>query len=92
MVWDEAIRMQQHVARFMSEWDELLEGMGQSMIDPVGDKGLAVASGCIAGHQRCRAPYQGWSDEATETCREWLRERYPEFLHPSLRETSGENA
>ena len=53
------------------------------MSDPVFDKGLGVASGFVAGSQRTRAPYIGWSDETVAALREWMRARYPMFLSPS---------
>ncbi len=83
--WAEAVRLQRLMATFCDDWEALGEKLGQGMIDPVGDKALGVASGCLLGHQRCRAPYIGWSDKAMSAFRNWLRAEYPQFLHPSLR-------
>lgn len=80
--WDQAIRMQQHASRFFNELAALIEERGEGTIDPVFDKGLAVASGCLLGHQRCRAPYTGWSDETVKVVRKWLQKNHPEFLFP----------
>ena len=80
--WDEAIKMQQHAAKFFNEAEEFIEDRGESVCDSVFDKGLSVASGCVLGHQRCRAPYTGWSDETVIAMREWLKENYPEFVYP----------
>ena len=78
--WEAAINMQRRLALFgeqlecrLAEWDE-------GGIDPVADKGLAVAAGCYLGHQRCRAPYIGWRDETVSRLRGWLNENYPEFV------------
>ena len=79
--WDEAIRMQKHVAKFFGEAMGFLEARNEGFIDPVFDKGLAVASGCAAGHQRCRKPYIGWSDETVKALRQWLKDNYPEFVY-----------
>ena len=51
-------------------------------IDPVADKGLAVASGYFGGHQRTRPPYIGWNDAGVIQVRDWLKKHYPEFLAP----------
>ena len=80
--WDEAIKMQQHVARFLSEWEAAAEEWGEGLIDPVGDKAMAVASGCLDGHQRCRPPYIGWSDAGIARFRQWLQQHFPEFIYP----------
>jgi len=80
--WDEAIQMQMRVARFYADAVPFIEDLGEGSVDPVFDKGLAVASGCIGGHQRCRPPYIGWSDETIEALRDWLDKHYPEFRFP----------
>ena len=53
---------------------------GEGTIDPVFDKGMAVASGFLVGHQRCRPPYIGWSDATLTAFRDWLARKHPEFL------------
>ena len=80
--WDHAIGMQQHLATFLADAMTFLEGRDEGAIDPVFDKGLGVASGCILGHQRCCPPYIGWSDETVSSIRGWLKENYPEFVYP----------
>ena len=58
--WVEAIRMQQHIAKFFSDAEAFIDQLGEDAIDPIFDKGLGVAAGCVLGHQRCRGPYYGW--------------------------------
>jgi dihydrodipicolinate synthase/N-acetylneuraminate lyase len=78
----EAIEMQKNVASFFNEAEEFVEDLGGGTCDPVFDKGLSVAVGCLAGHQRCRPPYIGWSDETVKAVRRWVTENYPEFIFP----------
>jgi dihydrodipicolinate synthase/N-acetylneuraminate lyase len=78
--WDEAFAQQGIVARFFRELGALLAELKLGGIDPVGDKGLAVASGLLAGHQRTRPPYIGWSDAGVKAVRQFLIEQYPMFL------------
>jgi dihydrodipicolinate synthase/N-acetylneuraminate lyase len=80
--WDKAISKQWHLAKFFRELGVLMERLNLGGIDPVADKGLAIASGFFAGHQRTRAPYIGWSDTGVNQVRAWLKEHYPEFLAP----------
>ena len=80
--WDQAMRMQQHATRFYGELEALLEERNEGAIDPVVDKGLSVAAGFMLGHQRCRAPYIGWSDETVVAVRGWLQQSHPEFVYP----------
>jgi len=79
--WTEAIAMQKVAAQFFMDSAAFIESRGEGAIDPVFDKGLAVASGCAVGSQRTRAPYIGWSDETVLAMREWLRRKYPQFLY-----------
>ena len=79
--WDEAVEMQRHLAVFMQESFDFINERDEVLMDPVFDKGLAVAAGCLLGHQRCRPPYIGWSDETVKLLREWLKEKYPEFVY-----------
>jgi len=87
--WVEAINMQKIAHKFFSDVESFIRNRGESTIDPVFDKGLAVASGCVAGSQRTRAPYIGWSDETVASLREWLQQHYPQFVFPS--DKYGEN-
>ncbi len=80
--WDEAVQMQKRAAAFFSEWAAVVEGLGEGMIDPVADKGLGVASGCLRGHQRCRPPYIGWKDGTVKRVRAWLEEAHPDLVYP----------
>ena len=80
--WDKAYPMQQHVSTFFDDVEAFMEQHGQGGMDPVCDKGLGVASGCLLGHQRCRPPYIGWTDEFVIALRTWLEQRYPEFVYP----------
>jgi dihydrodipicolinate synthase/N-acetylneuraminate lyase len=83
--WEEAMAMQSIVSQFYGDLFPFVTGRGEGLIDPVFDKGLAIASGCLAGSPRTRAPYLGWSDETVAAVRSWLREHYPQFLHPDVR-------
>lgn len=78
--WDEAMKMQQKLARFFRECEAAAETFGLGLIDPVFDKGLSVASGFFVGHQRTRAPYLGWTDKGVRQMRAWLQANYPEFV------------
>ena len=80
--WNEAIKMQQHATKFFADAAAFIEKRNEGTIDPVFDKGLSLASGCILGHQRCRPPYLGWQDETVTAMRTWLKEYYPEFIYP----------
>jgi len=80
--WEAAIRMQQRAARFFSDAADFVAERGEGSIDPVFDKGLSVASGFLLGHQRCRPPYIGWSDDTISSMRAWLEANYPEFVYP----------
>jgi dihydrodipicolinate synthase/N-acetylneuraminate lyase len=81
--WTEAMPMQQLVARFYADAVPFIESRGEGVMDPVFDKGMAVASGGAVGSQRTRAPYIGWSDETVLAYRSWLRQHYPQFLAPA---------
>jgi dihydrodipicolinate synthase/N-acetylneuraminate lyase len=80
--WNEAIKMQQTATQFFDDAAGFILSRGEGAIDPVFDKGLGVASGCVLGSQRTRAPYIGWSDETVTAMRAWLKENYPQFLFP----------
>jgi dihydrodipicolinate synthase/N-acetylneuraminate lyase len=81
--WGQALEMQKVAAMFFAEAAAFIEQRGEGTIDPVFDKGLAVASGCAVGSQRTRAPYLGWSDETVAAMREWLQRHYPQFIFPT---------
>jgi dihydrodipicolinate synthase/N-acetylneuraminate lyase len=82
--WDEAMRLQQTASRFFADAIPFIEARGEGVMDPIFDKGLAVAAGA-AGSQRTRAPYIGWSDETIVAFRAWLRQHYPQFLREARR-------
>ncbi len=82
--WGKAIEMQQFAAKFHGEVSRFIEARGEDRCDPVSDKGLGVASGCVVGSQRVRAPYLGWSDETVAALRDWLGANYPMFLFPQV--------
>lgn len=77
-----AMDMQAFLVRFFRGLEDVMADLGLGGINPVVDKGLGVASGLLAGHQRTRPPYIGWSDEGVQKVRAWLTERYPELLAP----------
>ena len=79
--WDQAIKMQQKASKFFNDAAGFIANRGEILIDPVFDKGLGVASGCVLGHQRCRPPHIGWSDETITEFRKWLNDNYPEFIY-----------
>jgi len=82
--WSEAINMQKIAQKFFSDVESFIEDRAEGVIDPVFDKGLAVAAGCVVGLQRTRPPYIGWSDETVASLREWLKQHYPQFVFPSM--------
>lgn len=79
--WREAIAAQTRLSGFLNELVAFVNSRGEGLIDPVADKGFAVATGCFAGSQRCRPPYIGWSDETVALVRRWIAEHFPEFLY-----------
>ena len=81
--WTEAIKMQRHMSRFFADATAFLAQRNEGVIDPVFDKGLAVASGCTLGHQRCRPPYIGWTDDTIKAFRSWLDKNYSELVYPN---------
>lgn len=80
--WDEATPMQKRMHTFFNDLEELTDSLGEGGIDPVTDKGMGVAAGCVKGHQRTRAPYIGWSDDTVAKVRQFMVEKYPEFVYP----------
>jgi len=85
--WDKAVEMQKLIQRFYAEAIAFIQQRGEGFIDPVFDKGLSVAAGCLVGSQRVRAPYIGWSDETVEQMRQLLRQKYPMFVNPGMKES-----
>ncbi len=79
--WDEAITMQRRVAKFFTDLGMFLKERGEGGIDPVVDKGMGVAAGFVRGHQRCRPPYIGWSDETVKACADFMKAKYPELVY-----------
>jgi 4-hydroxy-tetrahydrodipicolinate synthase len=88
--WEEAIELQRAADQFFGDAAGFIQSRGEGTIDPVFDKGLAVAAGTIVGSARTRAPYIGWTDETVLAMREWLIENYPQFVEPSLLGETGE--
>ena len=83
--WDDAIAMQKEISLFMFDLEEFIYNKDEGSIDPVADKGLAVACGCISGSQRTRPPYIGWSDETVIALRKWIEKNYPQFIYREIR-------
>jgi dihydrodipicolinate synthase/N-acetylneuraminate lyase len=79
--WNEAIQMQKFLAKYFAQLGGLIGQLGEGDADPVVDKAMAVASGCLKAHQRCRAPYIGWSDKSIIALREWMQKNYPELIY-----------
>lgn len=80
--WEEAIEMQKTAYKFVSGMLSFVRNRGEGYIDPVIDKGFAIASGCLVGSQRTRAPYIGWSDETVSELRTWIMKNYSQFVYP----------
>jgi N-acetylneuraminate lyase len=80
--WEEALEMQGTLVAFFRRLEQVAEEWGLGLMDPVADKGLGVASGLLAGHQRTRPPYIGWSDEGVRKVRAWLKQEYPQLVAP----------
>jgi dihydrodipicolinate synthase/N-acetylneuraminate lyase len=79
--WEQAMKLQDRIVRFLNESEAFIEAIGDGLHDPVFDKGLAVASGFLKGHQRCRPPYLSWSDATVRRLRAWLEQNHPDFLY-----------
>lgn len=79
--WDAAIRMQKRLASFFADLGRLIAAQGEGDADPVVDKAMAVAAGSIRSHQRCRAPYIGWSDASVAALRQLMQRDYPELVY-----------
>ena len=79
--WEEAIKMQMNAAKYFGDMEKFIKQHGEEFMDPIVDKAVGVASGCVLGHQRCRPPYIGWSDETVKEFRAWLKKNYPEFIY-----------
>jgi 4-hydroxy-tetrahydrodipicolinate synthase len=80
--WDEAIKMQKHICKFLNDAESFITKKGEGTTDPVFDKGLSIAAGYALGHQRCRPPYIGWTNDTVREMRKWLQGKYPEFIYP----------
>ena len=80
--WEEAIQMQKTAQKFVSGVVSFVKNRGEGHMDPVIDKGMAIASGCLVGSQRTRAPYIGWSDETVSGLRIWVKQNFPQFIYP----------
>jgi len=80
--WDEAIQMQKFLAKFFVQLGSLIGQVGEGDADPVIDKAMAVASGFLKAHQRCRPPYIGWSDKSIAALRDFMQKNYPELVYP----------
>lgn len=78
--WQPALAMQREISQFYSEAVPLVESLHEGVIDPVFDKGLAAAAGFSDEPPRTRAPYIGWSEATVRKVRNWLKERYPQFV------------
>ncbi len=73
--WDEAIALQGRIGDFFADLFAEVAALKEGTADPVIDKGLAIASGLFAGHQRCRAPHIGWTDENVAVISKWFQAR-----------------
>ncbi|OHB58911.1 MAG: hypothetical protein A2Y12_17680 [Planctomycetes bacterium GWF2_42_9] len=80
--WNEAMQMQRFLAKFFVQLGVIIGQVGEGDADPVIDKAMAVASGFLKAHQRCRPPYIGWSDKNIATLKEWMQKDYPELVYP----------
>lgn len=82
--WEEALKLQERLTRFFMDLGGVLDKLGVGGMDPVVDKGMAVASGLFVGHQRTRPPYIGWPDQVVAAVRDFLKEKYPELVAPAF--------
>jgi len=80
--WEDAIAMQKTAHSFVSGVISFLKSSSEGFMDPVVDKGMAIASGCLTGSQRTRPPYIGLSDETVSELRRWMKQNYPQFVYP----------
>lgn len=78
--WADALIIQERCLRMIQTVVALVSERGEGSIDPVADKGFTVAAGFSAGHQRCRPPYIGWSDDTVAAVRELLQRDFPDFM------------
>ena len=78
--WEEAQAIHQRCLEVEDFIDGIVEELSLGMMDPVADKGRGVLSGFLVGHQRTRPPYLGWPDEAMDTIKEQVRQRFPDFM------------
>ena len=78
--WDDAVKLQRHIATFFSDLNRVVTALGEGWIDPVVDKGLGLAAGFLHGHPRCRAPHLGWAETTIASVAKFLQERYPELV------------
>jgi dihydrodipicolinate synthase/N-acetylneuraminate lyase len=79
--WSQALAMQAVIGRFLAEAVAFIRSRGEGVIDPVFDKGLAAASGYLAGSSRTRPPYIGWSEQTVQVFRAWLGAHHPQFTY-----------
>lgn len=78
--WEAAMDMQRTLGCFLEDLCDYVDSLGEGLMDPVADKGMAVACGCAAGSARTRAPYIGWSDRTVALVRAWVETQYPQFI------------
>lgn len=79
--WDEAMKIQARLADFFRQLNGLIRELKEGDADPVVDKAMAVASGFLQAHQRCRKPYLGWSDQSIAILRRFIEEVCPELAY-----------
>lgn len=79
--WEKAMQMQKFLAKFFTQLGGIINKLGEGDIDPVVDKAMAVASGFLKAHQRCRRPYIGWSDKSIAELSKWMKTNYPELVY-----------
>lgn len=79
--WEEAVKMQKTAYQFISGVLAFVKSRGEGSMDPIIDKGMSIASGCLVGSQRTRAPYIGLSDETISGLRTWMKQNYPQFIY-----------
>ncbi|MHB9071683.1 MAG: dihydrodipicolinate synthase family protein [Sedimentisphaerales bacterium] len=80
--WPAAITRQKRLHKIIGDMVEFISSRNEGLSDPVIDKGVGVASGGLFGHQRCRAPYIGWSDDTIIELRKWMTSHCPELVYP----------
>jgi len=78
--WDAAHAIHSRFTAFTDLMFDACKEFGLVVIDPTFDKACGVISGFLAGNQRTRPPYTGWSDDAVAIMKRRARDRFPDIM------------